>query len=223
MMSSPFDWSYLWSISPLFLKGLEMTVFLAVVCNGLAVVLAYVLAAALHFRIKVVQDIIRFYVSFIRNTPLLVQIFFFYFGMPEIGVSAPPTTSGVIVLTLWACAYQTANLRGAIAAVPRTLTETVRALGLKPIDAFIFIIAPVATRAVVPAMMNTMVSTIKNSALLSAIGVPELTFVAMDNIAETYRSIENFVALLIGYLAVVLGFSAMMTSFERHLGKGYRR
>ncbi|CAH1665741.1 amino acid ABC transporter permease [Chelatococcus asaccharovorans] len=222
-MSSPFDWSYFWSIAFLFLKGLEMTLFLAVICNALAVILAYVFAAAVHFRIRVVREMILFYVSVIRNTPLLVQIFFFYFGMPEIGVRTDPTTSGIIVLTLWASAYQTANLRGGIDNVPRALTEAMRALGLRPIDAFVFIVVPVATRAVVPAMMNTMVSTIKNSALLSAIGVPELTFVAMDNIAETYRAIENFVALLIGYLAIVLGFSAMMTSLERYLGRGYRR
>lgn len=107
--------------------------------------------------------------------------------------------------------------------MPHRLTEAMRALALGPVNAFVLIVMPVATRMVVPAMMNTMVSTIKNSALLSAIGVPELTFVAMDNIAESYRTIENFIALLIGYLGIVLVFSAMMTSLERYLGAGYRR
>ncbi len=223
MMGPSLDWAYFWSIAPLFLKGLQMTLYLALVCNVIAVFAAYALSAVLYFRMPTARHIIIFYVSFIRNTPLLVQIFFFYFGMPEIGIRTGAISSGMIVLTLWATAYQTANLRGAIDAVPRHMTETMRALGLGPLNGFIFIIIPIATRAVVPAMMNTMVSTIKNSALLSAIGVPELTFVAMDNIAETYRAIENFIALLIGYLAIVLGFSAVMTALERHLGRGYRR
>ncbi|WAC27539.1 amino acid ABC transporter permease [Ancylobacter sp. SL191] len=222
-MSASLDWTYFWSIIPLFVKGFEMTIFLSLVCNGLSVVFSYLLISCLYCRISIIKDLIKFYVSLIRNTPLLVQIFFFYFGMPEIGIRANSVTSGVIVLTLWATAYQVANLRGAIDGLSPHLTETMRALGLRPVNAFIFIVVPVATRTVVPAMMNTMVSTIKNSALLSAIGVPELTFIAMDNIAENYRAIENFVALLIGYLAIVLGFSAAMAGLERHLERGYRR
>ncbi|MCO6187609.1 amino acid ABC transporter permease [Rhizobium sp. L1K21] len=217
------DWNYFWSVAPLFLRGLELTLVLCLVCNGISIAVAYVLATILYFRTPVLCQLIRAYVSLIRNTPMLVQLFFFYFGLPEIGVAASPLISGIIVLTVWATAYQTENIRGAIEGLPPRLTEAGRSLGLRPGGLFVFVIAPVATRTVVPAMMNTIISATKNSALLSSIGVMELTYVAMDNIAESYRSMENFLALLICYLTIVMGLSAIVTLLERHLGRGYRR
>lgn len=220
---SAFDSNYFLSVIPMFFAGLKITLLLSLVSNTISIIAGYVFATVLYFRIPALHWIIRGYVGLIRNTPLLVQLFFFYFGMPEVGIRTGPLLSGMIVLIIWAAAYQTENIRGAMEGLPHRLTQAGRSLGLEPLNLFLFVIAPIATRTVVPAMMNTIISATKNSSLLSAIGVTELTYVAMDNIAETYRSMENFLALLIGYMVIVLGLSAMSTLLESRLGKAYRR
>lgn len=218
-----FDWHYLWRMTPQLLDGLRLTVLLACACIAISVVIGYLGATILFFEAPGLRRAVRGYVALIRNTPLLVQMFFFYFGLPEIGVRLDAVLSGIIVLSVWGGAYQIENLRGAIANLPKGLLEGARALGLHPAHIFLFIILPVATRTVVPAMMNTAVSITKNSALLTAIGVPELTYVAMENIATTYRGLENFFALFVGYLFIVLLMSALAGRLEARLGRGFQR
>jgi len=221
--TSHFDWSYLATALPLLLVGLRMTVVVALSCIFFSLILGYIGSAILYFEIPFAYRCVRGYIALIRNTPLLVQIFFFYFGLPEIGIRVDATLSGIIVLSLWGGAYQTENLRGALLSLPRALIEGARSLGIHPLRIYISVMLPVATRTVVPALMNTSVSITKNSALLTAIGVPEFTYVAMDNIASTYRSLENFFALFVGYLTVVLAMSAVANLVEHSLGRGFRK
>lgn len=223
MSGIEFDWHYLWNSTPLLLEGLKLTVCLASICIAISIAIGYLGATVLFFQIPLLRSAVRYYIALIRNTPLLVQMFFFYFGLPEIGIRADAMSSGIIVLSIWGGAYQIENLRGAINGLPKGLLEGARSLGLHPARIFPFIVVPVATRTVVPAMMNTAVSITKNSALLTAIGVPELTYVAMNNIASTYRGLENFFALLVGYLAIVLVMSCMASLLEARLGRGFRK
>ncbi|WP_118185583.1 amino acid ABC transporter permease [Paraburkholderia phosphatilytica] len=223
MIGISFDWHYLWGATPLLLTGLRLTIVLAVVCICASIAIGYLGATVLFFEVPVLRRAVRGYIALIRNTPLLVQMFFFYFGLPEIGIRVDALWSGIIVLSIWGGAYQIENLRGAIDALPPRLLEAARALGLHPMRTFVFVVLPVATRTVVPSMMNTAVSTTKNSALLTAIGVPELTYVAMDNIANSARGLENFFALFVGYLAIVVGMSFAASLLEARLGRGLAR
>lgn len=218
-----FDWQYLWQTTPLLLAGLKLTVELALTCIVISLLIGYLGVTVLFFEVPVLKHLVAGYVAAIRNTPLLVQMFFFYFGLPEIGIRADATLSGIIVLSIWGGAYQIENLRGAVSNLSTRLLEGARALGLHRARIYGFIVLPIATRTVVPAMMNTAVSTTKNSALLTAIGVPELTYVAMDNIASSSRGIENFFALFVGYLTVVLTMSALAMLLEVRLGRGFAK
>jgi His/Glu/Gln/Arg/opine family amino acid ABC transporter permease subunit len=221
--TSHFDWTYLLSAAPALLVGLRMTIVVAGSCILCSLVLGYIGSAVLYFEVPYVRRVVRAYIALIRNTPLLVQIFFFYFGLPEVGVRVDATLSGVLVLSVWGGAYQIENLRGALLNLPRALIEGARSLGIHPLRIYLFIMLPVATRTIVPALMNTSVSITKNSALLTAIGVPELTYVAMDNIASSYRSLENFFALFVGYLVIVLCMSVFANLVEHRLGRGFRK
>ncbi|SAK97295.1 glutamine ABC transporter permease [Caballeronia pedi] len=223
MTGTFFDWHYLWDATPLLLTGLRLTVVLACACIAASIAIGYIGVTILFLEVPVLRRLVRGYIALFRSTPLLVQIFFFYFGLPEIGVRVDALTSGIIVLSLWGGAYQLENLRGAVDSLPRRLIEAARSLGLHPLRTYCFIILPVATRTVVPAMMNTAVSTTKNSALLTAIGVPELTYVAMDNIANSARGLENFFALFVGYLIIVAVMSCMSSLVEARLGRGFAR
>lgn len=218
-----FDWSHIWRELPPLLGGLLTTIWLAAACLLLSLAIGYLGAAISFFEVPVARRILRGYVALIRNTPLLVQIFFFYYGLPEIGVRASAVITGIVVLSIWGGAYNVENIRGGIEGVPRDLIEAGRALGLRGGRIFLLIVIPIATRTVIPAMMNTAVSITKNTSLLQAIGVAEFTYVAMDDMANSYRTLEMFFALFVGYLAIVLAMSAAAAMLEARLGRGFAR
>ena len=168
-------------------------------------------------------QVVREAVEFIRSTPLVLQIFFVFFGLPTIGLQLSLFWSGVVALALWAGAFQTENVRGGLAAISPGLGEAARALGLTRAQYLRLVGLPLAVRTGLPSMLNTCVSLIKNSAYLSAIGVQELTGVAFDRIASDFRAFEMLAVLLVGYLAVVLSLSFAVRLLEHHLHAPFRR
>jgi len=144
------------------------------------------------------------YVEVFRNTPLLVQIFFVFFGLPRVGLRLSPFQSGLLALSLYTAAYNAEVFRAGLEAVPRGLREAAAALGLSGWQRFRHVVLPVAARTSLPALGNNFVALVKNSSLVSAIGMVELTFVARDLEAWTFRSFEVYGMATLLYLALVL-------------------
>ena len=155
------------------------------------------------FRVPVLSQIVTGYVELMRNTPILVQLFFIFYGLPAIGCGLSLFASGVLCLSLWAGAYQIENLRGGMAGVGRRMYESCHALSLRPWHYFTLVALPIALRHALPGMLNTAISLLKNSSYLQAIGLMELTFVAVDRIATDFRPLEMFGAILVLYLGMV--------------------
>jgi ABC-type amino acid transport system permease subunit len=174
-------------------------------------------------RVPLLAPLVAGYVEFIRNTPLLVQLFFVFFGLPAIGLTLSLFWSGVLALVLWAGAFQVENIRGGLTAVAPGLREAARALGLSNAQYLRLVGLPLAVRIGLPAMLNTAVSLVKNSAYLSAIGVQELAGVAFDRIASDFRAFEMLAVLLVGYLVVVLSLSGGVRLLEHRLQAPFRR
>lgn len=159
------------------------------------------------------------YVELVRNTPILVQLFFIFYGLPAAGLRLSLFASGVLCLSLWAGAYQIENLRGGMATVERRMYESCLALSLRPWHYFTSVALPIAVRNALPAMLNTAISLLKNSSYLQAIGLMELTFVAVDRIATDFHPVEMFSAILVLYLGIV----AVLTWLARRLAKRLHR
>jgi His/Glu/Gln/Arg/opine family amino acid ABC transporter permease subunit len=189
----------------------------------LSIAVGLVGASIRVMRIPVLSQAVALYVEFIRNTPILVQLFFVFFGLPTLGITLSIFWSGVLALTLWAGAFQVENIRGGLAAISPGLREAARALGLSNAHYLRLIGLPLAVRVGLPAILNTCVSLVKNSAYLSAIGLQELTGVAFDRIATDFRAFEMLAVLLVGYLVVVLSLSASVRVLEHHLHAPFRR
>lgn len=218
-----FDLDYLMRQLPALRAGLALTVQASALGILISVGIGLLGASFRVLRLPGLAQIVAAYVEFIRNTPILVQIFFVFFGLPAIGVQLSLFWSGVAALALWAGAFQTENVRGGLAAVSPGLGEAARALGLSRRQYLQLIGLPLAVRTGLPAMLNTCVSLIKNSAYLSAIGVQELTGVAFDRIASDFRAFEMLAVLLVGYLAVVLSLSFAVRLLEHRLHAPFRR
>ncbi|WP_159347030.1 amino acid ABC transporter permease [Roseomonas harenae] len=217
-----FDLDYLTRQLPALWQGMRLTVE----ASSLAMLLSFavgLLGASLRMmRMPVLSPLVAAYVEFIRNTPILVQLFFLFFGLPAIGLTLSLFWTGVLALTLWAGAFQVENVRGGLAAVAPGLREAASALGLTRVQYLRLVGLPLAIRTGLPSMLNTAVSLVKNSAYLSAIGVQELSGVAFDRIANDFRAFEMLAVLLVGYLAVVLTLSAAVRALDHRLSAPFR-
>jgi len=163
------------------------------------------------------RGLVRAYVEVFRNTPLLIQIFIVYFGLPQIGLKLSPFLSGLSALTLYAAAYNAEIFRAGLEAVPRGQHEAARSTGLSGAQVAGYIIVPQAVRICLPALGNNLVSLVKNSSLVSTIGMVELMFVANDISFNNFRSFEIYGAAAVLYVVLVLGLSRGLAVLERRL------
>ena len=218
-----FDLDYLMAQWPALLEGLVMTLKVSLLAIGLSLVIGVVGGAVRLFRVPLLAQLATLYVEVIRNTPILVQLFFIFYGLPAVGLGLSLFWSGVLCLSLWAGAYQIENLRGGLATVERGMREASLALNLKPWQYFCLIALPIAVRTALPAVLNTAISLLKNSSYLQAIGLAELTFVAVDRIATDFRALEMFSAICVLYLALVAVLALATQRLSAHLQRPFRQ
>lgn len=222
-MFSSFDWIYIYETLPSLIDGLGMTLLV----SGVAIVLSLLIGlVGAYFRasgIRALSAIVVAYVEFIRGTPFLVQIFFIFYGLPNIGIVLSTFWSGVAALTLWASAFHIESFRAGLATVSPGVQDASASLGLRTWHRAVLVILPIALRAALPSILNTVVATLKNSAYLQTIGLVELTFVAVERNAYEFRTIEMFATICVIYLACVLLISALGHRLERRLDRPYVR
>ncbi|RKT30995.1 amino acid ABC transporter membrane protein 1 (PAAT family) [Roseovarius halotolerans] len=221
-MSYEFSFPYIWGATPDLFQGLWMTLLVSLVSIAISVVLGTVCACLRLFKVPVLSQIATAYVHFMRSTPLLVQLYFIFYGLASLGLGLGGFWSGVLALSLWGGAYNTENVRGGLAAVPKGLQEAALSLGLRPALYLRLVALPIGLRVCIPAMLNTSVSVLKNSSYLQAIGVAELTFVAMNRVAMDFRTLEMFLAIGLIYLTIVLLLSAAVRRLEAVLQAPFR-
>jgi cystine transport system permease protein len=162
------------------------------------------------------------YVSAFRGTPLLVQLFVIYYGLPGIGIEFTPVTAGILALSLNAGAYLSESLRGAILGVGRGQWHAGFSLGLTYPQTLGMVILPQALRVAVPAMSNTLISLIKDTALVSVITVSELMLVTKELISVTFRPLPLYVAAAVVYWLLSLFFEAVQRRAERHFNQAHK-
>ena len=162
------------------------------------------------------------YVSVMRGTPLLVQIFVIYYGLPSIGIEFTPVTAGVLALSLNAGAYLSESIRGAIDSIHPGQWRASFSLGLGYWHTLGHIILPQAMRVAVPSMSNTLISLIKDTSLVSVITMTELMLTTKEVIATTFRPLPLYLAAAALYWCMSLAFEAVQRRLERRLGRGHR-
>ncbi len=221
-MDYDFDWSYIWQSRLPLLRGLEITLEVSAIGIVLAIIVGVTGGFIRIFRLRGANELVIGYVELIRNTPILAQLFFIFYGLPELGMKPSPFWSGVLMLTLWGGAYNVESMRGALGSVDQGLREAAYSLGLRRGQYFRFIAVPVALRLALPTILNTAISMLKNSALLQTIGLAELTFVAVDRASQSYRTLEMFGTIGAIYLAVGLGLASCVGRLEIRLHRPFR-
>jgi His/Glu/Gln/Arg/opine family amino acid ABC transporter permease subunit len=214
-----FDWQYIWDHREPLFDGLKVTFKLAAIGIAGAFVVGLVLGAARAYRVPVISQLAGLYVELIRNTPILVQIFLVAYGLPKLSTALQFEffTVAWVALVIWGGAFNTENFRAGFEAVPRQYREAAYALGFGPIRTFLNISLPIGGRIALPSSINTYVSVFKNTALMVAIAVEELTNVAKQSIDLDFRTWEMIAVLAVTYLSLVWALSALIRLLERRL------
>ncbi|MBF6617852.1 ectoine/hydroxyectoine ABC transporter permease subunit EhuD [Pollutimonas thiosulfatoxidans] len=172
------DWLFAGSILPILLKGMVVTIQATVLGFFVAAVLGLVLAALKSSSIRLISWPARFITEFIRDTPLLVQLFFLYYVLPEYGIVLPAFLTGALALGVQYSAYTSEVYRAGIESIVRGQTEAAHALDLSPLRTFSIIIVPQAIPRIIPALGNYLVSIMKDVPVLSVVSVLEMLNVA---------------------------------------------
>jgi polar amino acid transport system permease protein len=210
-------------VLPLLLRGAVLTVYVSLVAIALAGVLGVAGAAARLSRFRPLRALGSAYVEVFRNTPLLVQIFFMFFGLPRLGIRLSAFQSGMLALALYTGAYNTEAFRAGLEAVPRGLFEAAAALGLRGWQRFQYVVLPIAVRIALPALGNNFVALVKNSSLVSTIGMVELTFTATYVETWSFRSFDAYGLAVLLYLVLVLMVSWALSVLETRVMRHTRR
>jgi cystine transport system permease protein len=161
------------------------------------------------------------YVSVMRGTPLLVQIFVIYYGLPSIGIAFTPVTAGVLALSLNSGAYLSESLRGAIASIGQGQWRASFSLGLGYGQALAHVVLPQALRVAVPSMSNTLTSLIKDTSLVSVITMTELMLATKEAIATTFQPLPLYLAAAAIYWMLSLVFEQVQRLAERRLNRAH--
>jgi His/Glu/Gln/Arg/opine family amino acid ABC transporter permease subunit len=202
---------------PYLLRGTVSTVqiSLAVIALGTT---AGVLAGLLRFvPWAPIRSGIAWTVEFIRAVPLLLQIFFIFFGLPAIGVKIPTFPAAVLAMSLWMMANTAEVVRGGIQSIPRGQTEAARSTGLSGLQAMRYVIFPQAVRRMLPPFVGLCTILIKDTSLAAIIGVFELTRAAQETIERTFRSFEIYVAAAAIYFCLSYPLSLLAQRAEARL------
>ncbi|PHV10174.1 amino acid ABC transporter permease [Chitinimonas sp. BJB300] len=202
---------------PILLTGTGWTLVFALASMGGGVIVAALVASLRLLGPSWLAHILGVYVSAFRGTPLLVQVFVIYYGLPSIGFQLEPLPAGVLALSLNAGAYLAESLRGAIAGVSQGQWEAAASLGMQRNQALHYIIAPQALRLAVPSLGNTLVSLIKDTSLVSVIAVTELMLATKELISTTFQPLPLYLAAAAIYWVLSVGLERLQRVLERKL------
>ncbi|MFS2068832.1 amino acid ABC transporter permease [Pseudomonas sp. CT11-2] len=204
-----------------FLQGAALTLFLCLCSIVASSLLGFITALARLSKSAVAFGIASFYASFFRGTPLLIQILLIYLGLPQLGVVPGAIAAGIIALSLNYGAYLSEIFRAGILGVPHGQREASLALGMRETVIFWRVTLPQAMRAIIPPTTNQFISMLKDSSLISVMGVWEVMFLAQSYGRSSYRYIEMLTTAAIIYWLMSIGLELIQARMERHYGKAY--
>ncbi|WP_028865580.1 amino acid ABC transporter permease [Psychromonas aquimarina] len=223
-MQTSLDVQYIVELLPILLKYLGVTMEMALWGFFFALILAVVLAVIKVFKVPLVHQAAGLFISFFRGTPLLVQLFLLYYGLPHYipalaGMDA--FTAAVIGLSLHFAAYMAESIRGAILGIDKSQMEACLSIGMTRLQGMFRIILPQASRVATPSLMNYFIDMIKSTSLAFTLGVAEIMAKAQMEAASSFKFFESFLAVALIYWAVVVFFTRIQHIVETRLNKAY--
>ncbi len=211
-----------WNLFALLVQACGMTIAISAISIVLGLLIGIVVSGAMLSRNSALAWSGRTFVSFFRGSPLLVQLLLIYNLLPVLGLNVPSLVAAVVGLSLCDAAYQAENMRGGLISVPRGLLEAADMVGLNQRQQFWRIKVPIALRLTLPALVSEAIMIVKASSLVSVVGVIELTRMAQDLSASTFKPLELFAGAGLLYLVINWTLSRLGRRLEKSFSWGIR-
>lgn len=216
MFSEAYD--IFWQYRDTYLEGARNALMAAAIGLCLALVVGLLAGVGRYASRNMLGRAIAVYVSLVRNTPLLVQVYFIYFGLPALGITLSAFWTGVIALTFNSGAYIAEMVRGGLNAIPKGQTEAASALGLNRVLLLTKVLLPQAAPTILPAVTGQFVQLIKDTSLLYTIAVLEITKAADDVGNETYQFLPAYLVSCMMYIVICVVLNLLVDLYESRAG-----
>ncbi len=211
------DFAYIRQFLPLYQRAAVLTVRIGVEGILLAFVIGLVCAVILYEKIPVFRQIVLVYIEISRNTPLLVQLFFLYYGLPKAGIALTPEICGILGLAFLGGSYMAEAFRSGLDGVDVIQRESAYSLGMNRLQAMRYVILPQAVATSIPAFLANIIFLLKETSVFSAISLMDLMFTAKDLIGLYYKTTESLFLLVVFYLMILLPVSILGAVAERRV------
>ncbi|MFZ7230939.1 amino acid ABC transporter permease [Avibacterium avium] len=209
------NWQYVFDNIPKFIDASIITLQLSFWSIVFSLIIGLLCAVATSYNIRFFNSLAKAYIELSRNTPLLIQLFFLYFGLSKLGIKLDGFTCAVIGLSFLGGSYMAEAIRAGIESVSKGQVESALSLGLTPIQAFIYVIAPQALSLSLPAIGANCLFLMKETSIASAIAIAELMFMAKELIGLDYKTNEALFLLVVFYLIILLPVSFLIHYLEK--------
>ncbi|MDD6074929.1 MAG: amino acid ABC transporter permease [Otoolea sp.] len=211
------DMEFIVRYLPLYVEAAKLTLGIGLVGIALSLLVGLVIACIQYFKVPLLRQLAAVYIELSRNTPLLVQLFFLYFGLPKAGIRLSSEGCAVIGLCFLGGSYMAEAFRSGISSVAFSQEEAALALGFRKLQVIRYVILPQALAVSVPALCANMIFLIKETSVFSVVALADLMYVAKDLIGLYYKTDEALLMLVVAYLIILLPVSLLAAILERRL------
>lgn len=202
---------------PLYIEAAKLTVTLGGLGILLSILVGFICSLIRYYKLPIAKQIVDMYIELSRNTPLLIQLFFLYYGLPKLGIKISAESCGIMGLTFLGGSYMAEAFRGGLEAVSKTQIESGQSIGLNEWQLIRYVILPQAFAVSVPAIGANIIFLLKETSIFSAVALADLMFVAKDLIGMYYKTDEALFLLVIAYLIILLPLSLLFSFIERRV------
>lgn len=209
------NWEFIISNIPLYQKAAWLTLKLAAGGIVVSLILGLLCSAILYYRVRGIEKLVRVYIEVSRNTPLLIQLFFLYYGFTKLGLTMSENTCAILGISFLGGSYMAEAFRGGIESVSKIQIESGLSIGLTKIQLFRYIILPQAFSVTIPAVGANCIFLLKETSIVGAIAIPDLMNLTQDLIGMYYQTVESLFMLVTAYLMMILPLSLCLNWLER--------
>ena len=209
------DFDFIRTYIPMYVEAAQLTMKIAIQGILLSTVVGFVCCLIRYYKVPIIQRIVCLYIELSRNTPLLIQLFFLYFGLPKLGIVLSSEACGVLGLTFLGGSYMAEAFRSGLEAIPVIQTEAGLSLGLTKWQVLKYIVLPQAAVVSLPAFSANTIFLIKETSVFSVVALADLMYVAKGLIGLYYKTDESLMMLVVSYLLLLLPISLFLSFLER--------
>ena len=211
------DFKFIIKYIPQYVKATELTLYLAFLGIILSIIIGIICAFVLYYKVPVIDKIVSIYIELSRNTPLVIQLFFLYFGLPKVGIKLDSKTCAIIGLAFLGGSYMCEAIRSGLEAVSKGQIESGLSIGLTEYQLITNVILPQAFSVAMPAIGANIIFLLKETSVVGILALMELMYLTKDLIGIYYKTNEALFMLVIAYLIIILPISLILTYIERRV------